>query len=705
MAMPRPRWIACFACLCLSVVSAAAQETQDPHARAVPPQPEPKALAAPPDAAVPDETPTVILDEVVVTGTRTKEALRDVPASVSVVTREEIEEIHATRVEELLVTLPGVDQAAPVAGGAPGAPRLRGLPGTFAGATTQVLVDGMPVEPILISNRQAWLLVDPQDVERLEVVRGPASALYGPSAAGGVINIITRSGRGAPFLVASSGYGSHTTRQFGITAGGTVAEKLDLLVGASDYRTDGYRPWPETPARYAPYYPEGLNDLAGRDSSNRRLLLRVGARPSEQHELSLSYRYFEVDGAWLGGHPNYGWDRHGGMADLAYRWRPSDALELKARLLRSEYANRVRYDSNAYSGDGVLDLIAVDRERETAWNGDLQADLRLLRGNVLTLGGSWQEGELKYRGLDAEGTETESSAGKSRVIAGYLQDQHRFGEWVTLQAGARFDRYRFSDDVRAGTRYPASSDDVFTYRAGLRVNPVRTTSLYASTGSAYLPALNTLKFRRSGGTWLSNPELKPERSVSYEVGATQELGGRVSCTLALFQTLYQDKITVAQVGAQRQYQNLAEVRVKGLEASAEAPLREDLRIFGNYTLSDSVIGKDPSAPETGGKHPAYTPKHKASFGLAYTNPRVVAVRVAGRWVGVQYSSDTNSADSRMSPFFTVDARVAHSFFVGEPRREIALSLGVSNLLDRRYVEWNDELADRRSFWGGLTLRL
>lgn len=705
------RTIAFVVLLGLSVAPAAADDVVQPQPAAQPQPPAaqpqvaaPSDPAAKEDAAPPQEDPAaLVLGEVVVTGTRTPAHLRDVPASVSVVTRKEIEAAHASRVEELLLTLPGVDGAAPLAGGAPAAPRLRGLPGTYAGATTQVLLDGMPVEPILITNRQAWLLVRPQDVERLEVVRGPVSSLYGPSAAGGVINIITRSGRGAPSAELTSGYGSHGTYQLGLTAGSTVADKIDLQASGIVQGTDGYRPWPETPARYAAYYPSGLSDLGGRDSANNAFQLRVGARPTEQHDVSVAYRYFDIGGAWLGGHPNYRWGRHGGTADLGYRWQPAEALEVKARLLRAEYSNRVRYDSNAYNGDGVLDLFAVDDEREETWSGDLQADLRLIRDNVLTVGGSWQDGTLKYRGTDATGAETAKSAARSRVLAAYLQDQHRFGDLVVLQLGGRFDRYRFSGDVRDGLAYPASSDDVLTYRAGVRVNPARSTSVYANTGSAYLPALNTLKFRRPGGTWLDNPGLAPERSVSYEVGLAQGIARRATLTLSLFRTQYRDKITVAQVGAQRQYQNLAEVRINGVEAGAEASPVRHLRLFASYTLTDATIGKDPSNPAADGKHPAYTPKHKASAGAAYAHPRLFTTRLAGRWVGEQYGTDANTADTRMSPYFTADASVSRSFFVGS--REVLVALAASNVLDRRYVEWNDELADGRRFWAEVTLKL
>ncbi len=130
--------------------------------------------------------------------------------------------------EALLKNEAGVDLAI-TPGGAVDRIVMRGIPEGFSGNTTQYLLNGMPVDPLRIAtNRTVWHRVSSSDIERLEVVRGPASALYGANAMGGVINIITKRGAGAPYLQVDLADGSHDGHVMGLEGGGRYGN-LDLL--------------------------------------------------------------------------------------------------------------------------------------------------------------------------------------------------------------------------------------------------------------------------------------------------------------------------------------------------------------------------------------------------------------------------------------------------------------------------------------------
>lgn len=636
------------------------------------------------------------LPTMVVTATRTERDVREVPASVTVITAQEIEEQHAVTPEELLKNVEGVDLKVS-AGGLPAEVLLRGLPSTFAGTTTQYLVNGLPVEPILISNRIAWQLVAPEDIERIEVVRGPASALYGPNAAGGVINIITKEGEGRPSASVKLGAGSHDSYSASVSAGGSV-DKFRYRIGARQFKTDGFRALREPD-------PWGGLDLDGRDSEDKNLNARIGYSLTDDQEISLGYLYFDSEGAWLGGHPNYRWSRDGYAADLSYRNRISDRLEIKAKLLDADYTTARTFDWDYWGDLGNLALAERDREEEKARGGEIQTDIRILNNNTLTLGASYNIGELSFEAEDDTGAPTGSTSAKSSVLGFYAQDEHKFGNRVILTLGGRYDKYKFYDTVSDDVEFPDSEDNVFNPRAGIRVKVAEKTSVYASAGRAYLPALNTLKFRRGGSSctsWCDNPDLKPERSTSYELGMDQEdIGGFLNAKAAVFHTTYTDKITAISLGANfwpRQFQNIGEIEVNGLEVALNGAFGEYWYPFFNYTYTDAEITENPSEPATVGNVPAFVPKHKANVGIAYDNPAFVTARLAGRYVGSKYYTESNLPDQRADNFFVTDLKISKQFRFGGFLDRASVSFAVNNLFDEEYSEYIYEVADERNYW-------
>lgn len=628
------------------------------------------------------------LPEMVVTATRTEKSIYEVPASVTVIGKKEIANMRVQKTEDLLRNVAGVDFRSP--GGAFSATvNLRGLPDTFAGGTTLILVDGLAVEPVMLINRRfAWAMVSPDDIERIEIVRGPASALYGSSAAGGVINLITKRGEGKPSASVIAGYGSHNAHSLGASAGGSLGA-LDIRLNASRFETDGYKAYPTAgPAWW------GQVDLAGRDYTDEKVGVTARYRLGDNQELSLGFRHFRKEGAWLGGHPNHWNDTQGDVTTLGYRHRIGDRLNLKASLIHSDFDTRNTFDN--YAGTGSLALTSQGTEGEKAWQGELQADVRLGDANTLTAGLTHGTGELNFVSANAAGVTTYSAATKSRTRGYYLQDEHRFGDKLILTVGGRYDTFEYYDDVRNGVAYANSSDTAFNPRAGLRYNPTQDTSYYISAGTAFLPAPNTLKYR-SGGIWLNNPGLKSEESVTYETGADWNIAG-AKTKAALFHTRYKNKISSIRIGGKLQFQNLGEVTVKGAELGVETTLAKHWRPFANYTYTDSEITKNPSNPAWEGNTPAFTPKNKFNAGFVYDNPSRFTVRVAGRYVDERYRDDANTAAKRAGGFFVADAKISKRLPFGGALDHLDISLAVNNFLDRKYSEFWYEEADGRNCW-------
>jgi iron complex outermembrane receptor protein len=198
--------------------------------------------------------------------------------------------------------------------------------------------------------------------------------------------------------------------------------------------------------------------------------------------------------------------------------------------------------------------------------------------------------------------------------------------------------------------------------------------------------------------WLNNPGLEPETSTSYEVGVKfRSLAKTIEGSAALYQTTFKDKIAVATVGAQRQFQNLGETRVYGLELDLRAHLGEYWQPFFNYTYTDSEITENPSDTSLEGNETANTPRHKANIGLLYDNPGWMTAQVTGRYVGKRFYQDSNADNSKVKDHFLVDVKLSKSFSSGSGS-EWTASLSVDNLFDENaYGFWYEKL-DGRNYW-------
>lgn len=679
-----------------------------------------------------EATPSATLPELVVTATRTERPAAEVPASVSVITAQDIQARQATKVEDLLRDIEGVDVKGEAGGGA-GMVILRGVGGSYAGATSQLLVDGMPVEPLLLGPKQAALdYVAMTEVERIEVVRGPASALYGPGAVGGVVNILTRRWNDTPGLEVAAKYGSHAGRELAV-AGGGAWDKADLRVSVSGYATDGYVAQP------APYF-WGQQDLDGNDWEDRKVALKLGFYPTENQDIQLGLRRFDIESGFLGGRPNYRWERDGALLDLGYRVRLAGGAEVKFKYLKSGVREDLSWDGVLLGYPDQLDRYITGRRDADADTLEAQAVFQPNPAHTVTAGLSYNLGEQTETedwaiaadsaigvdwGLPFDYASRSRSTGKTRVIGVYAQDEIALGERTRLTLGGRFDHYRLYDNL---TTYwdnfgsdesrvdPDSTDSVVNPRLGLNHRLADGLSAYAAYGTAYLPALNGLRFR--GNPACSNPDLQPERSATWELGARGE--GRLGqARVALFHTEYEDKIESVPTGPCTQYRNVSAVTVNGLEIALEGRFGEAWRPYLNYTFNDSTIDSNPAAPATEGSRLNLVARHKLNLGVTWTPDDAWTLHLAGRYVGARYfdATMTNDPASKAPAYFIADLKVSRRLGLGARVRDAEVSVAVNNLFDRRYVEqkWLADLGwttaeayraygDGRTFWLGLRAR-
>lgn len=648
-----------------------------------------------PDGSALEQERAYSLAEVVVTATKTERTIADVPASVSVITAKDIQSQPAVKVEDLLRNVEGVDVKSEAAGGA-GMVMLRGVGGSYAGQTTQVLVDGMAVEPTVLAPKGAGFdFASLGEIDRIEVVRGPASSLYGPNAMGGVINILTKRWTGAPGGEAELGLGSHNARSLRAVVGG-ASDKVDFRISASDFQTDGFIAEP-TP------YAWGQQDLAGRDWRDRKFGVQLGLYPSENQAITLGVRNYDIDSAFVGGRPNYRFDREGTLYDLGYKLELGALGDLKFKYLSATVKENLNWDGLMLGDPADFTRYITGQRDESADTFEAQANLRLTPGNLLTLGFSHTTGKQKE--TEDIAVPWDSPAGwdyyarsdirtKTKVDGLYAQDEIRVSENMLLNIGGRYDRYKLYDNTsyswdNYGTddtrRDPDSTDNVFNPRLGLRYKLAERTSLYASYGTAYLPALNGLRYRSNASC--DSPDLKPEHSASYEIGLNRDWAG-MSARVALFHTDYKDKIETRQQIGCTQYLNVSAVGVNGFEVGVEGRAAMGWRPYLNYAYTDSRIDSNPGNAESEGKRLNLVAKHKLNLGVIYAPSRDMTARLSGRYVGDRYFDGTltNQSDARAPGYFVADLKVSKRVPLGSLLQEAELSLAVNNLFDKSYVE-------------------
>lgn len=555
--------------------------------------------AAPPAQAQGGAEKPVQLGDTVITATRRESAAFESPAAVSVVTGQDIERKGVVRVLDALKDLPGVyvRDNGNVPSSFSGQVLIRGVAGYQRNA---VLLNGMPINNGF-SNGVNWSLVDPDSVARVEVVRGPFSSLYGGSAMGGVVNIITKSPIENSALLKGS-YGSDPLSSGYAAISRRLSERVGLRAEFGSQSSDGFV---EDLVSKSASVGEGTpvdGAVATRTSQGGEayLLGTKGARKwwqntagltlrldaGERAFLDLSVRYHEhvsksVDArTWLrdaDGEPVW----NGSLAvddSQTVSLKPSDfvsgpngedilryALSYETPLgLLGKARVEAYYSDNDYwyvtptAGMATPDGGSGKRVDIPNTRGAVNAQLETPLGrHFLIAGVSFGDDRLhkrersiadwRSRGSDAISDVSYRSDGESQTYAAYLQDELSVGRRLTLYLGLRYDEWSTTGIVAQLTEPVTASDYARRHKDSLspKLSAVykltETTVLRASAGTAFRsPTLSDLysTFTASNGsTTYASSDLSPETITAYEIGAESQMGGTPLSTTLFYNEL------------------------------------------------------------------------------------------------------------------------------------------------------------------------
>ena len=512
--------------------------------------------------AAPHPQDTVTLKPVVVTATRIPLPADAVSSAVTVISGESLRTRGIRTVAEALRDVPGAAVVETGPYGSITSVFLRGGESDYV----KVLLDGVPLNQPGGAFDFAHLTTD--QVERIEVVRGPASVLYGSDAVTGVIQIFTKGGSGPVAIGARLAYGSGGTTQSSVdVAGGGASGRLGYAFGASHFST------------------AGMYDY-NNDYRNTVASARLRFTPDTRTEASLTYRYGDDRYEF----PTNGWGEPVDSNQFSVGRGPTVALEATRRLsaaveLRVQGALREQRAlfsdlPDSPGEDGAF----TSRDLVRRASAGVSATWRAARRTTLTLGTEYEEESQRGRSLfEASFGTFPDSIDVSRTNAGYYgQALIGVGRPLAVTLGARLDansKFGTQSTVRTG--------------ASWRLDPA--TRLRGSIGTGIKEPTFFENF--ASGFVTGNPDLQPERSFSWEGGMEHTIPGTaISLAVTYFDQHFRHLI-VYDASRAPNYRNIAEARASGVELQVDYVLRPGVSASLSYSYLETRVlngGGDPT---------------------------------------------------------------------------------------------------------------
>lgn len=592
----------------------------------------------------------VQLGEIVVTATKTPHLQQDVPVQTVVITGQQIEESSAQTVSDLLRLVPGLFVRAEDTPGISGwRTKVRGL--DFNSGYGLVLIDGQRVKGGGMGEYGYGLNQIPLEmIERIEIVKGPSSVLYGSDALAGVINIITKHTPERTLYGLEAAYGTHETKK-GSLYWGTKKDKLGLYFQANreesemgqygiNTKRDEHYQLDRFDAKFSYDLTPDLDlslQLAGEDKERKRQYLTqdtVRYQNYSKVRIAPGVKASFADGSTL----------H--LSGYYYDW----------------HFNTKEYGTPSGYTPTMGDMYYRDLEaRFSKPFGEI---------HLATVGVEYLEHILDYNLADEE----------IGVLSGYLQDELAFNlvRPLRLVVGGRVD-----DHSKYGTE--------FCPKVSLMLEMSKQTRIRCSVGRGFKsPNIRQLYYKEPymhGTYWYrSNPDLKAEKSWGYSLGVEQDLGQKVVLDVTLFRNDVKDMVVWEESGDTidglpvKDAKNVGQAYTQGVEVGCNALLFKGFSLGLSYTYLQTE-------DKESDKELTYNPKHNFAANLVYTyKPLGVTCSLSGQWVSKMYTNSDNTSET--------DSYTVVDFKISKKITSFAeLSLEGNNIFDSEYGQ------PERDWWG------
>lgn len=602
----------------------------------------------------------VALDEVMVTAQKRDESLRDVPAQVSVIKGSELENRNIKRIEglnNLSANLSIFNGSGIIS------PSLRGIQSNSAFDNTNIamFVDGVPY----LGTSGSYIALE--DINRVEILKGPQSSLYGKNAYSGVINVVSNEPSKDTLTKLGLNSANKNGRNFSFSSGGAVIdERAFLSISASRDEKDGYMK------------NEFLNkrdDFTKNDFAKLNLKLT----PADNLKISLIQSlYSSKDGAPhmnLAAAPNPRVNQNGFQASIEnriYQNSLSVKYEFDRYLFESLTAYKNQRNQNEYDGDHTpLELMRFGSDfKVKEYIQEFRLGFNADAGKfLLGINGLYQDAS---RLLLMNGADLQKNDKKSKGYGIFSHNDFYLSDDLTATLGLRFDKDRIDlDDLLLGLK-ESSSYRAFSPKFTLSYDINDESLAYATISKGY----------KSGGYLLfapvKNRRYNKESLINYEIGAKTTLSGRVNLSAAAFYMDIKNKQVMTYVSPAIAYAtNAAKAQSKGFEIESEYKISRDVWAFVNLGYAKSVYKdfKDANG-DYSGKFVNYAPKFTYAAGVNYKAKSGIYALASLHGQSKMFADEKNSV--KTGGYALVDLKL------GLSRANIDVAVYCNNLFDKKY---------------------
>ncbi len=628
------------------------------------------------------------LEEVTVTSTGVKQKIQNFASTINFISSKKMEELNLQSIGEAMRLIPGANYLDEDGRGIKPGIGLRGLDPNRAG-NTLVVIDGKFPIGQSYSQLGAYYMMPVGPVDRVEVIKGASPVLYGGGSIGGVVNIITKSGKGMPYSRVFANYGSYNSLNAGAETYGNNG-KVSYYAGYNRRQGDGFR-------------------TANSKFNTNDVTLQLGMKPDSLNEIKVYVNAFTENSR-----------TPGGISQTDFEENYRKTLNLHDVFIGKRFSTSINYtrilnsvskiSASLYGSYFLRDWWVGDRTGKDANTGEVRnipsGGLFVDYNNTGNLGGlknSFLAG-IRIHGdrtnkyflvgdhLDARtGKATLGIQAPTNVYEAYVYDDLSLTEKLKFSPGLRYTHVTFNQkDIIAGTESDASKNESLIYSLGLIYMPADNLSIYTTVSRGYQPP--AIESAMDPGTIAAGTMLKAETSNSYEIGIRSQSLSWLDFSLSGYLLYYNNKV-INESGVNK---NAGKSFHRGIEAEINVLPIENLKFYVTGALQKATFANG----QYEGNYLPYAPTKLVTAGVRYAinaGKGQFVANVYDSYTGLQYNDAANTVpptpdgfNGMIPDYNLLNATLSYSF------KKLNFNAGMLNILDRHYY------TQRFAYWGGLT---